>query len=46
MYTKFWLQNLKKRQFLADLNASGENNNKMDLKEKGEKWCTLDSHSA
>jgi len=34
-----------KGQYLADLNANGENN-KMDLQEKGEKWCRLDSHSA
>jgi len=45
MYTKFWLQNLKNRQYLADLNANGENN-KMDLQEKGETWCRLDSYSA
>jgi hypothetical protein len=36
MYTKFWLQNLKNRQYLADLNENGENN-KIDLQEKGEK---------
>jgi hypothetical protein len=33
------------RQYLVDLKANGEND-KMDLQEKGEKWCRLDSYSA
>lgn len=35
---KVLVTKLKEQTILGRLNANGENNNKMDLKAKGEKW--------
>jgi hypothetical protein len=44
METKFYAENLKKRDHLGDLSINGEDDNKIDLREEGVDRIHLSQH--